>query len=83
MREPQQQTGTQPELKWLVNNPIVKMQCGTNWDITPYSPMIINRRFEETCCLHLYGLRIGVKADDEQSFEPEDAGCFFETSTDC
>jgi hypothetical protein len=36
----------------------VVMKSSTFRDITPCSPVIVNRRFGGTCCLHLQGRRI-------------------------
>jgi hypothetical protein len=39
----------------------VVMKSSSFWDITPCSPLKVNRRFGGTCCLHLQGRRIKAR----------------------
>jgi hypothetical protein len=51
---------------------VVVMKSSIFWDITPYSPLKVNRRLGGTCRLHLQGRRINQarnkrEADSKQS----------------
>jgi hypothetical protein len=44
----------------------VVMKSSIVWDITPCSPLKVNRRFGGTCCLHLHGRRISQASRAKQ-----------------
>jgi hypothetical protein len=46
---------------------ILKLKSATFWDITPCSPLKINRRFRGTYCLHLQGRRISQARNQGKS----------------
>jgi hypothetical protein len=54
-------------------------------DITLYSPLNVNRRFGESCCLHLHGWRISQARNQYEAirkqfgifFDPEDGSDMF------
>jgi hypothetical protein len=49
------------ELLWM------KLKSSIFWDIMPYSPLKINRRFGGTCRLHLRGLRISQARNQREA----------------
>jgi hypothetical protein len=66
---------------------ILAMKSSIFWDITPYSPLKVNRRFGGTCCLHLQSRRISRGSLQLTTcfhagfllvlFDPEDGGFMF------
>jgi hypothetical protein len=45
----------------------VVMESSTFWDITPCSPLKVNRRFREICRLHLQGRRISHERNKREA----------------
>jgi hypothetical protein len=45
----------------------VVMKSSIFWDITPYSPLKVNRRFGVTGCLHLQGRRINQAINQREA----------------
>jgi hypothetical protein len=45
----------------------VVMKTSTFWDITPCNPLKVNRRFGETCHVHLQGRRISQERNERES----------------
>jgi hypothetical protein len=41
------------------------------WDITPWSPLKVNRHFGGTCCLHLQGWRISQERNQREAGSKE------------
>jgi hypothetical protein len=47
------------------------------WDITPCSPLKLNRRFGGTCCFHLQCRRISQARNQREGSDPEDQSNMF------
>jgi hypothetical protein len=45
----------------------VVMESPIFWDIPSHSPLIVNRRFGETCRLHLQGIRISQARNQREA----------------
>jgi hypothetical protein len=59
---------------------VSRMKSSVFWDITPCSPLKVNRRFGWTHRLHLHGRRIGRATNQRESRWQAEAICSSETS---
>jgi hypothetical protein len=46
---------------------VVVMKSSVFWDITTCSPLKVNQRFGETCCLHLQGWRVSQATNQQEA----------------
>jgi hypothetical protein len=53
------------------------MKSSIFWDITPCSPLGVNRRFEGICRLHFRGRRISQARNQREAGSNEDGGDIF------